>query len=97
MQQQSETGASRDPELVAIVRRKAALSRLLSIVMFGAFFGYVFLLAFFPDALSARVGAATIGIPIGIGLIILAWVLTGIYVKWANGAYDAVVARHKSK
>jgi uncharacterized membrane protein (DUF485 family) len=97
MQHQSETGASRDPELVALVKRKAALSRLLTIIMFVAYFGFVCLLAFKPEALSGRVGAATLGIPVGIGLILFAWVLTGIYVRWANGAYDAVVARLKSK
>ncbi|RYX83144.1 DUF485 domain-containing protein [bacterium] len=82
---------------MALVKRKASLSRFLTLVMFVTYFGYVCLLAFKPEALSGRVGAATVGIPIGIGLILLAWVLTGIYVRWANGAYDAVVARLKSK
>ncbi len=89
--------AALDPELVALVKRKAALSRLLSFIMFGAYFGYMTLLAFKPEVLSSRVGAATLGIPLGIGLIVLAWILTGIYVRWANGAYDSAVARLKSK
>ena len=89
--------AARDPELVALVKRKAALSRLLSFIMLGTYFGFVALLAFKPEALSSHMGAATLGIPIGIGLIVLAWILTGIYVRWANGAYDAAVARLKSK
>lgn len=97
MQYQSEAGVQHDPELVALVKRKAALSRVLTIVMFASYFGYVCLLAFKPSALSGRVGSATLGIPIGIGLIVLAWILTGIYVRWANGAYDSVVARLKSK
>lgn len=95
--QQSGTSTPRDPELVALVRRKAALSRALTLVMFLTYFGFVCLLAFAPSVLSVRVGAATLGIPIGIGLIVLAWILTGIYVRWANGAYDAAVARLKSK
>ncbi|BCM88237.1 inner membrane protein YjcH [Abditibacteriota bacterium] len=97
MQHPSGKGAPPDPELMALVKRKAALSRTLTLIMFCTYFGFVALLAFAPDVLSARVGAATLGIPVGIGLIVLAWVLTGIYVRWANGAYDEVVARLKSK
>lgn len=90
-------GVPTDPELIALVKRKAALSRALTLVMFFTYFGFVALLAFAPQVLSARIGAATLGIPLGIGLILLAWILTGIYVRWANGAYDEVVARLKSK
>ncbi len=97
MQHPSEKSASPDPELLALTRKKAALSRLLTFIMFGTYFGFVFLLAFKPQVLSARVGAASLGIPVGIGLIVLAWILTGIYVRWANGAYDSVVARLKGK
>jgi len=97
MQQSPPNLPAPDPELVALSRKKAALSRLLSFVMLGAYFGFVFLLAFAPDVLSAHVSEATLGIPIGIGIIALAWILTGLYVRWANGAYDAAVARVKSK
>ncbi len=97
MQKPPGTSVPRDPELMALVRRKAALSRVLTIVMFIAYFGFMGLLAYAPGVMSSRVGAATLGIPLGIGLIIFTWALTGIYVRWANGAYDAVVARHKSK
>lgn len=86
-----------DPELVALSRKKAALSRLLSFLMLGVYFGFVFLLAFAPGVLSAHVGQATLGIPLGIGIIALAWIITGLYVRWANGAYDSAVARVKSK
>ncbi len=97
MQPTPENLPAPDAELVALTRKKAALSRLLLFIMLGAYFGFVFLLALAPDVLSARVGQATLGIPIGIGIIVLAWILTGIYVRWANGAYDAAVARAKAK
>lgn len=97
MQQPIDKSAALDPELLALTRKKAALSRTLTFIMFGAYFGFVFLLAFAPGVLSARVGAASLGIPFAIGLIVLAWVLTGVYVRWANGAYDSVIARLKSK
>ena len=97
MQPPTSKQAPPDPELVALVKRKAALSRALTFLMFGSYFGFMGLLAFKPESLSARVGQATLGIPIGIGVIGLAWILTGIYVRWANGAYDSAVARLKNK
>ncbi len=87
---------SQDPQFQELVRAKGRLSSLLSISMFGAYFGFVGLLAFAPEVLGQRVGSATLGIPLGIGVIVFAWILTGIYVKWANGAYDSMVARIKA-
>lgn len=62
-------------------------------LIFIVYFGYVGLLAFAPGVLAAPFGATTLGIPIGIGIILFAWILTGVYVRWANGAYDAMIAR----
>ena len=82
-----------DPQFRDLVRRKQKLSLALTAIIFVAYFGYMILMAFASDALAAPFGAATLGIPVGIGIIVFAWVLTGIYVRWANGAYDAMVAR----
>lgn len=93
---QSASDIARDPEFERLVRAKKSLSTVLCLLIFGAYFGFIGLLAFAPQVLSAKVGAATLGIPVGIGVIIFAWILTGIYVRWANGAYDAMVAKVKS-
>ena len=82
-----------DPQFRDLVRRKRTLSLVLTLLIFVAYFGFMALMALAPGALAAPVGAATLGIPIGIGIIVFAWLLTGVYVKWANGAYDAMVAR----
>ena len=87
-----------DPQFRDLVNRKQKLSLTLTLLVFVAYFGYMGLMAYDPEALARPVGAATLGIPAGIGIIIFAWILTGVYVKWANGAYDAMVARvRKSK
>jgi uncharacterized membrane protein (DUF485 family) len=39
----------------------------------------------------------TVGIPVGVGVIISAFVLTGIYVRRANGEFDELTRRIKSK
>ena len=86
-----------DPEFADLARRKNALSLALTAAILLVYFGFVALLAFAPEILSARIGAVTLGIPIGIGVIIFAWILTGIYVRWANNDYDTRVAALKAR
>lgn len=86
-----------DTEFQELARRKNSLSITLSVALLAIYFGYMLLLAFAPQVLAARLGAVTLGIPLGIGVIVIAWILTGIYVRWANGPYDAMVKRVKGK
>jgi len=81
-----------DPEFLALIKKKNTISFSLTAVMLAVYFGFAIALAYFPEALAARVGNATLGIPLGIGVIILACVLTGIYVRWANTKYDSLIA-----
>ncbi|MGC8852967.1 MAG: DUF485 domain-containing protein [Hydrogenobacter sp.] len=39
----------------------------------------------------------TVGIPIGIAIIVLSWLLTGVYVFWTNSFYDKAVEEIKNK
>lgn len=75
-----------------LVRRKRAVSVILSVLMLGIYFGFILVLAFRKDLLAARVGEhLTMGVPVGLGVILSACVLTGIYVTWANNTYDEAV------
>jgi len=59
-----------------------------------AYFGYVLLLAYAPSVLAQRVGETrflTIGLLLGPALIVLAWGITGFYVRWANRHFDPLV------
>jgi uncharacterized membrane protein (DUF485 family) len=77
-----------NPEYQRLAAKKRSLSYLLTILMLLAYFSFILLLAFGQDVLNQRVGSTTLGIPFGIGVIIFAWILTGIYVRWANNNYD---------
>ncbi len=69
---------------------KGSLS--LTAAMMLAYFGFILVLAYAPRLLSVKIGEhMTLGIPIGIMVIVLAIVLTGIYVFWANSSYDRKV------
>jgi uncharacterized membrane protein (DUF485 family) len=86
-----------DPEFKDLARRKNSFSLTLTAIMMAIYFGFIFLMAFAPDVLKTRVGNATLGIPLGIGAIVFAWLLTGVYVRWANSEYDSRVARIKER
>lgn len=84
----------RDPRYLALVRDRSRFAWTLSIVMFAAFLGYIGLIAFDKAALATPIGGGvtSLGIPAGIGLILFAVLLTGLYVWRANRVYDRRMA-----
>jgi uncharacterized membrane protein (DUF485 family) len=82
-----------DPRYQRLVQRRGRFTWTLSIVMLVAYFGYVALIAF-DKALLARPiggGVTSLGIPVGVGIILLAILLTGLYVRRANREFDPLV------
>jgi uncharacterized membrane protein (DUF485 family) len=75
-----------------LVRKRLSMSLTLTAIMLAVYFGFILTIAFDKEALAAKIGEhITIGLPIGIGIIIFAWLLTGVYTRWANGSYDKSV------
>lgn len=82
-----------DPRYRELVRRRGRFGWLLTAIILAIFFGYILLIAY-DKALLARPiagGATTLGIPIGIGVILAGILLTGLYVRRANRAFDPIV------
>jgi uncharacterized membrane protein (DUF485 family) len=54
------------------------------------YYAFILFIAFSPETLGASLsgGMTTVGIPVGIAIIVFAFVLTGIYVKRANSEFD---------
>jgi uncharacterized membrane protein (DUF485 family) len=79
-----------DPRYRALLRRRARFTWTLSLVMLAVFFGYILLIAFDKALLARPIGGGTmtLGIPIGIGVIMVGILLTGIYVRRANRDFD---------
>ena len=87
-----------DPEFKELASRKDRISMRLTIVTLVIYYGFILLIAFKRDLFSHKIiGNVPFGILLGIGVILACWVLTGIYVRWANKNYDVMVARLKQK
>jgi len=83
----------RSPRFKELVAKRERFAWLLSAIMLGLYLAFILLIAFEPQLLGTRITAdstTTWGIPIGVGLILSAFLLTGIYVRRANGEFDTL-------
>lgn len=89
---------SRD-ELNRLVGRRWRIGGILTAVMMVAYFGFILLVAFAKPTAGELVagGRVSIGILVGASVIVLAPVLTSIYVRWANRHYDPAVKALRGK
>ncbi|UGX91128.1 DUF485 domain-containing protein [Bradyrhizobium barranii subsp. barranii] len=85
----------RDPNYQELVRRRSSLGWMLSLTILVIYFGFILLVGYAPKFLGTPLGSGvtTIGIPIGLSVIVLAFVLTGIYVRQANSSYDVLIRK----
>ncbi len=82
------------PAFTRLVRHRWRVSLALTACLFILYYGYILLIAFNKAWLARRFGGITpIGVPIGVAVILGSWLLTAIYIVWANRSYDPEVAR----
>ncbi len=80
----------RNPKFQELVASRGRFAWTLTILVLIIYFGFILLVAFAPGFLGQPIGEGpmTVGIPLGILVIISAFLLTGIYVSKANSSFD---------
>ena len=80
----------RDPKYQELQAKRNRLAIILTILMLVVYYGYISLIAFDKEFLAQPIGSGvtTLGIPIGFGVIVFTVLITGIYVRRANGEFD---------
>ncbi|OIP53880.1 MAG: hypothetical protein AUK54_07655 [Helicobacteraceae bacterium CG2_30_36_10] len=76
-----------------LVSKRSSFAIKLTVAILVVYFTFILTIAFNPSALGiplAEGSVTTIGIPIGMAIIVFAFILTGIYTKRANGEFDAL-------
>lgn len=79
------------PRFKELVSKRERFAWILSAIMLCLYAAFILLIAYGPQILGAKLSpgsSITWGIPLGVGLIVSAFVLTGIYVRRANGEFD---------
>ncbi|WP_198371011.1 DUF485 domain-containing protein [Roseomonas rosulenta] len=87
------------PRFQDLVRRRSGFAWTLSVIMLVIYFGFIALVAFAKPLLAVKVGGGvtSLGIVLGLVVIVSAFLLTGIYVRRANGEFDEMTARLKAE
>lgn len=80
-----------NPRFHELVAKRGRFSWILAVVMLVAYYAFILMIAFDPKVLGMPIEAGSVttwGIPAGLGLIFMSFILTGIYVQRANGEFD---------
>jgi uncharacterized membrane protein (DUF485 family) len=83
-----------NPDFIELIRSRRTFGWTLTAIMLVIYYGYIALVAYDKPLIAQPLfGAVTVGLVVGIGVIISAVVLTGIYVLRANGKFDELSRR----
>lgn len=86
------------PEFKKLVSKRWSVSLILTLIILVIYIGFLLVVAFNKELLALKIShSITWALPVGLGIILTAWLLTGIYVFWANNTYDDAVQEIKNK
>jgi uncharacterized membrane protein (DUF485 family) len=89
MDQMSLRRIENDPNYRRLVSERKSLGWTLAIITLVMYYGYIAIVAFAPSLIAVPLfGSITVGIVLGVAIILASILLTGIYVMRANAEYD---------
>lgn len=80
-----------NPKFLELTKRRGRLALVLSGLVLAAYYSFMMVVAFAPSILAQPLsegGVLTVGAPIGAAIIIVSWLLTGVYSYFANGPFE---------
>lgn len=78
-----------DAALEAVAAKRWRMALTLTGAMLVVYFGFILLIAFGKDFMSNRItDGLSVGMALGVLVILATWVLTWVYVRWANRVYE---------
>lgn len=82
------------PSYQQLKRKRTAFGLWLTLAMLIVYYGFILLVAFAKPLLATRLGEGvmTLGMPLGLGVIVFTIVITGFYVNRANNEFDRLSA-----
>jgi uncharacterized membrane protein (DUF485 family) len=88
-----------NPKFKELVAKRSRFGWQLSIIMLVVYYSFILVIAFSPSTFAQKIGdgVTTLGIPVGLAVIAIAFLLTGIYTKRANGEFDDLTQQIKEE
>lgn len=82
---------TKNPKFHEFIAMRSRYSIIMAIVSAAIYYGFILLVAFDKDLLAKKIGAGvtTLGVPLGVGVIVITIAMTWIYVRRANTEFDA--------
>jgi uncharacterized membrane protein (DUF485 family) len=82
-----------NPKFQKLVSTRSTYSIVMTLAMIVVYFGYILLVAFNKDFLAQKLGAelvTSVGLLIGVGVLLFAIIITGLYVRRSNTEFDSL-------
>lgn len=84
------------PKYHKLVAMRSSYSIIMTLCVMAVYYGYILLIAFNKEWLGTKLGegmTTSVGIPLGVGVIVITIILTNIYVRRANTEFDELNAQ----
>lgn len=84
------TRVTGNPKYQELKSKRSTIGWLLTLSMMVVYYGFILLVAYNKPLLATKIGGGvtTLGMPLGIGVLVYTIVITIIYVRRANGEFD---------
>jgi uncharacterized membrane protein (DUF485 family) len=81
-----------DPRYHELKSKRASFGWWLTLAMMVVYYGFILLVAFDKPFLAQKMGSGvmTVGMPLGVAVIVFTIVITAIYVRRANSEFDSL-------
>lgn len=93
MQNELAEKIQENPRFKDLVKRRNRFAWTLAFIVLIVYYTYILVIAFKPEVFAMPINDDTvisIGIPIGAGIILMSWILTGVYTYRANNDFDEI-------
>ena len=80
-----------NPKFAELVGKRTRFAIILSLIVLVPYYSYMLLVSMQPQLFAAKISEGsviTIGWPIAALIVVVGWLLTGVYISRANGEFD---------
>lgn len=88
------------PKYKELISKRTRFGWTLAVIMLVIYYGFILIIAFDPKLFATKLSedaVMTLGMPVGVLVILSAFILTGIYVVRANGEFDSLTQQIKDE